>query len=278
MEIIQRELKKIQSNFSSFQNYFQDSKKKEKQSQELRMILIGPPGSGKGTQAPKIKKEFCICHLATGDMLRSHVARKTVLGKEAKSIMERGELVNDDIMVGMIKNELEENEECKNGDRFILDGFPRTILQAKKLDAMLEKNGKRIDHVLEFQIDDELLVHRVTGRLVHLASGRTYHREFQYKYLGFFSLKGLLMCTRPPKEPMKDDVTGEPLIQRSDDNIETLKSRLKTYHEQTSPVISYYKSHGIWSGLDAAQSPSKVWQSMLNIFTHSCKKEGVSIH
>lgn len=111
-------------------------------------------------------------------------------------------------------------------DRFILDGFPRTILQAKKLDAMLEKNGKRIDHVLEFQIDDELLVHRVTGRLVHLASGRTYHREFQYKYLGFFSLKGLLMCTRPPKEPMKDDVTGEPLIQRSDDNIETLKSRL----------------------------------------------------
>ncbi|KAG5518878.1 hypothetical protein PMAC_002409 [Pneumocystis sp. 'macacae'] len=258
MEFIQKELKRSKFNFASFQNYFQDSKKKEKQPQELRMILIGPPGSGKGTQAPKIKKEFCICHLATGDMLRSHVARKTILGKEAKSVMEKGELVNDDIMIGMIKDELEQNEECKNG--FILDGFPRTILQAKKLDAMLEKNGKKIDHVLEFQINDELLVHRVTGRLVHLASGRTYHREFQ-----------------PPKEPMKDDLTGEPLIQRSDDNIETLKSRLKAYHEQTSPVIDYYKSRGIWSGLDAAQSPAKVWQSMLNIFMHSCKKD-VSIH
>ncbi|KAG4304392.1 hypothetical protein PORY_002102, partial [Pneumocystis oryctolagi] len=240
MDTIQRELKKFNINLHFFQNYFQNSKKTKEQPQELRMILIGPPGSGKGTQAPRIKKEFCICHLATGDMLRSHVARKTMLGKKAKSVMEKGELVNDDIMIDMIKNELEENEECKNG--FILDGFPRTILQAEKLDAMLEKNGKKINHVLEFQIDDELLVHRVTGRLIHLASGRTYHKEFQ-----------------PPKEPMKDDITGEPLIQRSDDNIETLK---KAYHEQTLPVINYYKSRGIWTGLDATQSPTQVWQSI----------------
>ncbi|KAG4302163.1 hypothetical protein PCK1_001435 [Pneumocystis canis] len=287
MDIIQRKIQDFQVYFSSFQDNFKNSKKKVTSQQELRMILIGPPGSGKlhqrweypyqmddthsgksykidqnigkGTQAPKIKKEFCICHLATGDMLRSHVARKTMLGKEAKSIMERGGLVNDDIMIEMIKAELSGNKECKNG--FILDGFPRTILQAKKLDAMLEAHGKRIDHVIEFQIDNDLLVHRVTGRLIHLASGRTYHKDFQ-----------------PPKEPMKDDITGEPLIQRSDDNEETLKSRLKAYHEQTSPVINYYKSRGIWIGLDAAQSPAKVWQSVLKIFSHTYKKENISTH
>ncbi|QSL67149.1 hypothetical protein MERGE_001538 [Pneumocystis wakefieldiae] len=178
---------------------------------------------GKGTQAPKIKKEFCICHLATGDMLRSHVVRKTSLGEKAKAVMDKGELVNDEIMINMIKHELSENKECKNG--FILDGFPRTIMQAKKLDKMLEESGKRIDYVFELQIHDELLINRVTGRLIHLPSGRTYHRDFY-----------------PPKQPMKDDVTGEPLIQRSDDNIVTLKSRLKAYREQTSPVINYYKS------------------------------------
>ncbi|EMR08085.1 hypothetical protein PNEG_03525 [Pneumocystis murina B123] len=257
MELIQREIDRIQEGFFHFQEYLGFQKKTDKKHQELRMILIGPPGSGKGTQAPKIKKEFCICHLATGDMLRSHVVRKTSLGQKAKTIMDKGELINDEIMINMIKNELSENKECKNG--FILDGFPRTILQAKKLDKMLEENGKRIDYVFEFQIHDELLIHRITGRLIHLPSGRTYHKDLY-----------------PPKQPMKDDITGEPLIQRSDDNIETLKSRLKAYREQTSPVVNYYKSRGIWIGLDATQNPTKVWQSIQSIFANPYQKEAFS--
>lgn len=257
MELIQREIERIYGGVSGFQEYLGFRKRTDKKDRELRMILIGPPGSGKGTQAPKIKKEFCICHLATGDMLRSHVVRKTSLGEKAKAVMDKGELVNDEIMINMIKHELSENKECKNG--FILDGFPRTIMQAKKLDKMLEESGKRIDYVFELQIHDELLINRVTGRLIHLPSGRTYHRDFY-----------------PPKQPMKDDVTGEPLIQRSDDNIVTLKSRLKAYREQTSPVINYYKSRGIWIGLDATQNPNKVWQSIQSIFAHSCEREAVS--
>ncbi|KDN41205.1 Adenylate kinase 1, partial [Rhizoctonia solani AG-8 WAC10335] len=175
--------------------------------QQLRMILIGPPGAGKGTQAPTIRDKFCVCHLATGDMLRDQVAKKTPLGVEAKKIMDAGGLVSDDIMVGMIKDQLQNNKNCKNG--FILDGFPRTVPQAEKLDGMLAERKEKLDHVVELKIDDQLLVSRITGRLIHLASGRTYHKEFN-----------------PPKKPMTDDVTGEPLIQRSDDNAETLRKRL----------------------------------------------------
>ncbi|KAL1924903.1 uncharacterized protein VTP21DRAFT_4557 [Calcarisporiella thermophila] len=213
----------------------------------LRMVLMGPPGAGKGTQAPKIKEKFCVCHLATGDMLRAQIAQKTKLGLEAKKIMDQGGLVGDDIMVGMIKDNLENNQECKNG--FILDGFPRTVVQAEKLDQMLEGKKQKLDCVVEMQIDDSLLVSRITGRLIHPASGRTYHKEFN-----------------PPKTPMKDDITGEPLIQRSDDNAETLKKRLDAYHKQTKPVVEYYRRKGIWHGVDAAQSPRVVWSSLLAIF------------
>ncbi|CAG8633762.1 10803_t:CDS:2 [Ambispora gerdemannii] len=220
----------------------------------LRMILMGPPGAGKGTQSPKIKEKYCICHLATGDMLRSQVAAQTPLGIEAKKIMESGGLVSDEIMVGMIKDELKNNAECKNG--FILDGFPRTVPQAEKLDAMLEKDNKKLDHAIELVIDDNLLVSRITGRLIHPASGRSYHKIFN-----------------PPKVPNTDDVTGEPLIQRSDDNAETLKKRLVSYHQQTTPVVDYYKRKGIWSQIDAAQSPAVVWSSLLAIFDDSRKKK-----
>ncbi|KAH0538369.1 adenylate kinase [Glutinoglossum americanum] len=213
----------------------------------LRMILMGPPGAGKGTQAPKIKEKFCVCHLATGDMLRSQVAKKTALGREAKKIMDQGGLVSDEIMVNMIKHELETNKECKNG--FILDGFPRTVPQAERLDSMLQDRHEKLQNAVELQIDDELLVSRITGRLIHPASGRSYHSTFN-----------------PPKESMKDDVTGEPLIQRSDDNAETLKKRLATYHAQTSPVVDYYKKTGIWTGIDASQSPGMVWRSLLGVF------------
>ncbi|CAH1756483.1 19689_t:CDS:2 [Entrophospora sp. SA101] len=224
-----------------------ESKDNSKRNESLRMILIGPPGAGKGTQAPKIKERYCICHLATGDMLRSQVAAKTKLGVEAKKIMDSGGLVSDEIMVGMIEDELKKNPECKNG--FILDGFPRTVPQATKLDEMLKKDNKKLDNAVELVIDDNLLVSRIVGRLIHTASGRTYHRIFN-----------------PPKVPGRDDVTGEPLIQRSDDNEATLKKRLATYHQQTTPVVNYYKAKGIWSAVDASQSPNVVWQSLLAIF------------
>ncbi|KAL9036021.1 MAG: hypothetical protein Q9180_004540 [Flavoplaca navasiana] len=216
-------------------------------SPSVRMILMGPPGAGKGTQAPKIKEKYCACHLATGDMLRSQVAKKTALGREAKKIMDQGGLVSDEIMIGMIKGELENNKECKKG--FILDGFPRTIAQAERLDDMLQAKQQKLQHAVELQIDDSLLVSRITGRLIHPASGRSYHKIFN-----------------PPRETMKDDVTGEPLIQRSDDNAETLKKRLGAYHEQTSPVVAYYQKTGIWKPIDASQEPGQVWKSLLGVF------------
>ncbi|KAL1971702.1 hypothetical protein VTN31DRAFT_2323 [Thermomyces dupontii] len=221
-------------------------------SEQLRMILMGPPGAGKGTQAPKLKDKFCVCHLATGDMLRSQVAKQTELGKQAKKIMDQGGLVSDEIMVNMIKNELETNQECKNG--FILDGFPRTVAQAERLDEMLAAKQQKLQHAVELKIDDSLLVARITGRLIHPASGRTYHKIFN-----------------PPKEDMKDDVTGEPLIQRSDDNAETLKKRLATYHAQTAPVVEYYKKTGIWRGIDASQEPGQVWKSLLGVIENKPK-------
>ncbi|CAK9781365.1 putative adenylate kinase [Cutaneotrichosporon oleaginosum] len=211
-----------------------------------KLVLMGPPGAGKGTQAPAIADKYCVCHLATGDMLRSQVAAQTELGKEAKKIMDAGGLVSDEIMVNMIKSELENNKECKDG--FILDGFPRTVPQAEKLDDMLAGKGKRIDHAIELKIDDALLISRITGRLIHPASGRSYHREFN-----------------PPKKAMTDDVTGEPLIQRSDDNAETLKKRLATYHQQTGPVVGHYQKTGVWAPVDAAQSPKLVWASISSI-------------
>jgi len=219
-------------------------KPKEKQ---LRVILIGPPGAGKGTQATSIKDKYCVCHLATGDMLREQVAKKTALGLEAKKIMDSGGLVSDEIMVGMIKEQLEKNKECKNG--FVLDGFPRTVPQAEKLDSMLLSRKERLDKAVEFQIADQLLISRITGRLVHPGSGRTYHKEFN-----------------PPKKPGVDNVTGEPLIQRSDDNVDTLRKRLLGYHKSTAPVVEYYKRKGVWQGIDAAQSPAVVWESLRAAF------------
>ncbi|KAI4202166.1 MAG: hypothetical protein LQ346_002018 [Caloplaca aetnensis] len=180
-------------------------------------------------------------------MLRSQVAKKTALGREAKKIMDQGGLVSDEIMIGMIKGELENNQECKDG--FILDGFPRTVAQAERLDDMLQVKQQRLKHAVELQIDDGLLVARITGRLIHPASGRSYHKIFN-----------------PPKETMKDDITGEPLIQRTDDNAETLKKRLATYHEQTAPVVAYYQKTGIWKPIDASQEPGQVWKSLLGVF------------
>ncbi|WBW73175.1 adenylate kinase Adk1 [Schizosaccharomyces osmophilus] len=216
----------------------------------MRIILVGPPGAGKGTQAPNIQMKYGIAHLATGDMLRSQVARGTDLGKEAKQIMDQGGLVSDDIVAGMIRDEFLNNTACKNG--FILDGFPRTVVQAEKLDELLKDLKLELNAVLELQVDDELLVRRITGRLVHPASGRSYHTEFN-----------------PPKVPMKDDVTGEPLVQRSDDNADALRKRLVTYHSQTTPVVDYFKKENKWHRIEAAQKPEEVWQQILEVLEKS---------
>lgn len=133
--------------------------------------------------------------------------------------------------------------------RFILDGFPRTVPQAEHLDSMLTASNQKLQHAVELQIDDSLLVARITGRLVHPASGRSYHSQFS-----------------PPKKPMTDDITGEPLVQRADDNAEALKKRLATYHQQTAPVVGYYQKTGIWKAIDASQEPGQVWKSLLTIF------------
>ncbi|KAJ5755338.1 adenylate kinase [Penicillium manginii] len=237
---------KLESRVVDLESRLVNGDKPKSVTEQMRIILMGPPWC-KGTQAPNIKDKYCACHLATGDMLRSQVAKKTDLGKEAKKIMDQGGLVSDEIMIGMIKSELENNVECKNG--FILDGFPRTVAQAQRLDEMLSARKQKLQHAVELQIDDALLVARITGRLVHPASGRSYHKIFN-----------------PPKSNMTDDVTGEPLIQRSDDNADTLTKRLATYHAQTAPVCEYYKTTGIWRGIDASQEPGQVWKSLLGVF------------
>ncbi|KXG49456.1 Adenylate kinase [Penicillium griseofulvum] len=240
-------IQQLEAKVSELESRLANGGKPKSAAEQMRIILMGPPGAGKGTQAPNLKEKYCACHLATGDMLRSQVAKKTDLGKEAKKIMDQGGLVSDEIMVNMIKSELDNNAECKNG--FILDGFPRTVAQAERLDDMLIARDQKLQHAIELQIDDSLLVARITGRLVHPASGRSYHKIFN-----------------PPKADMKDDISGEPLIQRSDDNADTLTKRLSTYHAQTTPVVEYYKKTGIWRGIDASQEPGQVWKSILGVF------------
>ncbi|HHB93042.1 MAG TPA: adenylate kinase [Thioploca sp.] len=197
----------------------------------MRLILLGGPGAGKGTQANFIKEKYNIPQISTGDMLRAAVKAGTPLGLAAKKIMDEGGLVSDEIIIGLVKNRIKEPD-CANG--FLFDGFPRTIPQA---DAMKEV-GVNVDFVVEIAVEDEEIVKRMSGRRVHLNSGRTYH-----------------IIYNPPKEEGKDDVTGEPLIQRDDDSEATVRNRLKIYHEQTEPLIEYYSK---WADSGEANSPKYV--------------------
>ncbi|MBI5862328.1 MAG: adenylate kinase [Rhodocyclales bacterium] len=192
----------------------------------MRLILLGPPGAGKGTQAGFICEKFSIPQISTGDMLRAAVKAGTPLGIEAKKIMDAGGLVSDDIIIGLVKERLKQAD-CANG--YLLDGFPRTIPQAEAMKTA----GVPIDHVLEIDVADDEIIARMSGRRVHPGSGRTYHVKFN-----------------PPKVAGIDDVTGEPLIQRDDDKEETVKKRLEIYRAQTLPLVNYYQT---WAaGGDAA--------------------------
>jgi len=186
----------------------------------MRLILLGPPGAGKGTQANFIRQKFGIPQISTGDMLRAAVKAGTPLGVAAKKVMDSGSLVSDDIIIGLVNERLKEPD-CKNG--YLFDGFPRTIPQAEAM----KKAGVALDYVLEIDVPDEEIIERMSGRRVHLASGRTYHVKFN-----------------PPKVEGKDDATGEPLVQRDDDREATVRNRLEVYRRQTSPLVGYYTRWG----------------------------------
>ena len=194
----------------------------------MRLILLGGPGAGKGTQAGFITKKYNIPQISTGDMLRAAVKAGTPMGLEAKKVMDAGGLVTDDIILGLVKDRIAQDD-CANG--FLFDGFPRTLAQA---DA-LKDQGVEIDGVVEIDVDDAEIIKRMSGRRVHVASGRTYHVMFN-----------------PPKVEGKDDETGEDLIQRDDDKEDTVKKRLDVYHEQTEPLIAYYSD---WAASGEAGAP-----------------------
>jgi len=194
----------------------------------MRLILLGPPGAGKGTQATFICERFSIPQISTGDMLRGAIRAGTPLGLEAKKVMDSGKLVSDDIIIGLVKDRLQQPD-CANG--YLLDGFPRTIPQAEAMKTA----GVVIDYVLEIDVPDGDIVARMSGRRVHMASGRTYHLNFN-----------------PPRVEGIDDVTGEPLIQRDDDQEATVLKRLEIYHAQTQPLIEYYNR---WAAAAGARAP-----------------------
>jgi len=219
------------------------------------MILFGPPGAGKGTHGPKIEELLGIPALSTGDMLRAAVSAGTEVGKKAKAVMAAGGLVSDEIVVGIIRDRIKEDD-CKHG--FILDGFPRTLAQTKALDKMLAEEGACVTKVIELEVPDSVLEERITGRWIHKKSGRSYH----VKYAPPKSMKkdG---AGKAVAESMKDDVTGEALMQRGDDTAQALTKRLAGYHNETVPILTHYQPNGIVKAVNANQGMDGVWGEIL---------------
>jgi len=219
------------------------------------MILFGPPGAGKGTHGPKIEDLLGIPQLSTGDMLRAAVAAQTDVGKKAQAVMKAGGLVSDEIVVGIIRDRIQE-EDCKFG--FILDGFPRTKAQAQALDKMLANEGAAVTKVVELQVPDEVLEERICGRWIHKKSGRSYHVKFAPPKSMKLGDDG-----KPVKDSMVDDVTGEPLMQRPDDTSTALVKRLAGYHSETVPILKHYEPHGVVKTVNANQKMDGVWAEVL---------------
>ncbi|CAG5126055.1 unnamed protein product [Candidula unifasciata] len=215
--------------------------------QGVNAVLLGPPGSGKGTQAPLLAKTYSVCHLSTGDMLRAVIASGSELGKRIQGVVDSGQLVSDELVLELVNDNLNKPE-CRNG--FLLDGFP--------LDDLLEKRRSPLDAVIEFAIDDSLLLKRITGRLFHIPSGRSYHEEFN-----------------PPKKEMTDDITGEPLVRRNDDNADALKKRLDTYHKQTKPLVDYYSKQGLHVAVNASLPPQAVFAAIRSIFSTTVSRDQI---
>jgi len=211
----------------------------------MNIVFLGPPGAGKGTQAKILVERYGIPQISTGDMLREHRAKGTELGKKAQEYMDKGQLVPDEIILGMVKERLSQPD-CEKG--FILDGFPRTVAQAEALDQLLAEMGKKLDFALALVVPDELLVERLTGRRTCKNCGMMYHIKY-----------------KPPKVEGKCDVRGGELYQRPDDNEETVRNRLKVYHESTAPLIEYYKNKGLLREIDGSKSIEEITQQIIQI-------------
>ena len=207
----------------------------------MKILLLGPPGGGKGTQSKFLMSKFNIPQISTGDMLRAHVKNDTKLGQKAKEFMQKGELVTDSLILEMMEVRFKAKD-CENG--FILDGFPRTITQAEGLDNLFKKTNQKLNHVIVIDVEDDEIVSRMSGRRMHPESGRVYHIKYN-----------------PPKNEGKDDITNEPLIIRDDDKEETVRNRLLVYHNQTKPLINYYDNNVIT--INGSQPIEKVKSSII---------------
>ena len=215
---------------------------------KMKIILIGPPGGGKGTQAKLLVEKFNIPQISTGDMLREHVKNKTTLGLQAKEYMDSGALVPDELILNMMETRFK-NSDCSNG--YILDGFPRTIPQAKGLENSLKKIRHQLTHIIALEINDDIIVERMGGRRIHLNSGRIYHIKYN-----------------PPINNNKDDITNEELSIRDDDKEKTVRDRLKVYHELTSPLIQYYHNKNIVTTIDGSLGIDEVNNKIVSILIH----------
>ncbi len=211
----------------------------------MRLIFLGPPGAGKGTQAKMLIDRYGIPQISTGDILRAAVKEGTPMGKKAKEYMEAGKLVTDDIVIGIMQDRLKQDD-CKKG--FILDGFPRTVAQAEALDAMLNELNMPLDKVLALTVPDSELLTRLTGRRTCKSCGQMYHVVFD-----------------PPKKENVCDKCGGELYQRADDNEETIKNRLSVYHSQTAPLLDYYKKKGLLSEIDGTSTPENIFKALVAV-------------